>query len=74
MGEKNDCNTRKNIKDKTKEIYNNNLPAIVGTTSIIQNTKIQVDTDVNGTLDKEWTVKTDGSKIEKDISPIVVAP
>ena len=40
---------------------------VIGRTSTVINAKVKVDTDKNGQPDKEYTVKTNGTKTEKDI-------
>lgn len=62
--------TQKSIKEgKASQIFNDVIKDITNQIISKTSTKILIDTDVDGINDKEWVVKSDGSKIEKDYTP-----
>lgn len=55
------------IEKENQNIINNKLGTLVGSTVTKTQAEIGVDNDGDNKADKIWVVKTDGSKIEKDI-------
>jgi len=52
-----------------ERIINNNLPNLIGSMIIRNQSKVLIDIDGDNVFDKEWTVKTDGTKTERIITP-----
>ena len=50
------------------------LDSVIGTKNTVQTTQIIMDTDNDGTLDKTWTIKTDGTKTEKIYVKEIITP
>lgn len=57
------------IQKSNNDILTNHLGAVMGSKVTKTEAIIQVDTNGDGEVDKNWTVKTNGEKIETDIAP-----
>ena len=59
------------MKKENKEITDNKLGGLVGSTILQEQFNLGVDNDGDHKVDQIWTVKSDGSKIdETDVPPI----
>ena len=63
---------RRALKTANSNFYNTSLSNVTGHKVTVTSAKMVVDTNFDGMQDKEWTVKTDGTKIEADYSPPIV--
>ncbi len=55
------------IKKASEDIFNTHLDSIINSTVENSETTFNVDSNQDGTIDKKWTVKSDGTKTEEDI-------
>ena len=65
---------RQALKTANTAFYNISLTSIVGHKVTVTEAKMIVDTNFDGVQDKEWTVKTDGTKNEKDYTAPAITP